>query len=1129
MPLTEPEFNAKVVGLMNQIIREKGLGFEEVRMGTSLKMTDETTKFPDGVIWKNKTTGEASLLFEIKNPNWDASNTRLVDIACKKAFELGTKYFATWNMRDFILWETFRSGVPLYDRHKEWYKNIIWVKDISEVDRKDNWEKIKKFLEGFLENLNQDIFRRKKVFVGIPIDQFFIRKLSTNVDINSRVFTIALKKKCLEDRDYYKRLLMWLCGQGWHPDLKKKAEETDHLVYERIARVAAYILANKILFYNILCTEHHKLKPIQIERIKEREDLNKVLKKHFQDVLKINYDTIYKIDIFDELKIPENCLDQMIRFLEDFDKYDFKGINYEILGQVYDELVPGPEKPDMGQYFTPSSTVDLINCFCIQNPDDVVLDLGCGAGTFLVRAYARSKYLNKRKTHKQLLEQLWGVDKASFPAHLAQINLVLPDLSETENFPYIENKDAFDIKPQETYFEVPYHRGIKHEYEKISPKIAKVKIPEMNAVVGNPPYIRQEKIGEKEEKGHIRRVVEKEWGNFRVTNQTGIFISSQADIYVYFFIHGARFLKEGGRLGFVTSNSWLDVRYGAGLQKFFLDNFKIIAIIESKVERSFAKADINTAITIVERCSDKKKKDDHVVKFVVLKEKMDVLIPKEGDRSRFEACDKLIYRITKAKSIYEDSEIRVLPKKQKELYEEGIENHTYVGSKWGGKYLRAPDIFFKILDKGKDLFVPLKDVAEVRRGFTTGANEFFYLTEEQIKAHMIEDEFLKPLLKSPQECSYLQVSKANITNKVLMIRRGRRELRGTKVSKYILWGEEKKYHDNPTCRQRAKNKKSYFGWYDLGEWEIADLLWPDAYDKTYGCFINQKNVYADKRFFLIYYTQDASDKKVLTAFLNSTIVPLFIELFGIVNLGQGVVYTNVYQLKELPILKPSIFNKAQIKKINTIFNKIQVRELMPIFEEVKQEDRQELDNVFFDILGLTQDERQQVYDGVCELVRNRLEKAKTFGKNNKNQKEKFNPTSYADHIMEEIFLMEEKREFPRDFVDPSWDTVTIQVPKIEPKGKLTIEEFFGKASLRIDGETVDCGTTPKANFVELAIEKGIRDKVIVPADDKNCIKAVRDYLNYRKIIDTQIEDTMKMFNLTKKQTKAVLSEIENRY
>lgn len=294
-------------------------------------------------------------------------------------------------------------------------------------------------------------------------------------------------------------------------------------------------------------------------------------------------------------------------------------------------------------------------------------------------------------------------------------------------------------------------------------------------------------------------------------------------------------------------------------------------------------------------------------------------------------------------------------------------------------------------------------------------------------------------------------------------------------------------------------------------------------------FHKSKKVYADKRFFLINYKENVPNKKVLTAFLNCTIIPLFIELFGIVNLGQGVVYTNVYQLKKLPILKPGIFTKAQIKKIHTMFGKMQTRAIMPIFEEVKQEDRQKLDHIFFDILGLTKKERHQVYDAVCELVRNRLEKAKTFGKKNANKKDEFNPSTYADHILEEIFLIQEEKQFPKDFIDPSWETLTIPLPKIEPKGKLVIEEFFGKASLRIDGETVDCETTPKANLVQLAIEKGIRDEVSVPTDDKNCIKAVRSYLDYRKHIRTQIENTMKMFNLSKKQTKAVLLEMENRF
>ncbi|MCK4224169.1 MAG: SAM-dependent DNA methyltransferase [candidate division Zixibacteria bacterium] len=1104
---------------MNQIIREKGLGFEEARMGTSLKMTDETTKFPDGVIWKNKTTGEASLLFEIKNPTWDASNTRLVDIAGKKAYELGTKYFATWNMKDFILWETFRSGVPLYDRHKEWYKNIIWVKDISEVDRKENWEKIKIFLEGFLGALNQDIFRRKKVFVGIPIDQFFIRKLATNVDINSRVFTIALKRKCFEDKDYYARLKKWIWAQGWHPVLKNKAQETDHSVYEKIARIAAYILTNKILFYNVISTEHKDLNPIQTERIKGSINLNKTLRKHFQKVLKINYDTIYKIDIFDDLKVPDDCLEQIVRFIEDFDNYDFRGLNYEILGHVYEDLIPGPDRSEMGQYFTPPSTVDLINSFCIKNPDNVILDLGCGAGTFLVRAYARLKHLKKKKkTHKELLEQLWGVDKSSFPAHLAQINLVLPDLSETENFPYIENKDAFDIKPQETYFEVPFHRGIKHEYKKISPKTAKVKIPEMNAVVGNPPYIRQEKLAQ-EDKEHISKAVEKDWGNFRLTNQMGLSISRQADIYVYFFIHAARFLKEGGRLGFVTSNSWLDVRYGAGLQKFFLDNFKIIAIIESKVERSFAKADINTAITVLERCSDKRKRDNNPVRFVVLKEKMENLIPKDGDKDRFWACEKLISKITRSRKLYEDSQIKVLPKKQKELYQEGIEDNVYVGSKWGGKYLRAPEIFFKILEKGKDLLVPLKDVAEVRRGFTTGANEFFYLTEEQIKAHMIEKDFLKPLIKSPRESRKILISSKDTKYKVLLVHKNKQQLRKTNVLKYILFGEQKDTHKRPTCSPRQR-------WYDLGKRGTANILWTEFFFDTHITFLLEDEIYDSDKFYGITIKRYLHET---AAFLNSTIAVLLRQLLGFHSLGEGALKIPVYELSSFKVID---FRKVPVSirnKIKKAFNTISQREILPIFQEIHEKDRQKLDSIFFDILGLTKKERQQVYDAVCELVSNRLKKAKTFGKKNANKKEEFNPSSYADHILEEVFLAQEKKEFPGDFMEPSCGSFTIQLPKIEPRGKLTIEEFFGKASLRIDGETIDCQTTPKANFVELAIEKGVRDEVCVPADDKNCIKAVREYLNYHKIIQMQIEDTMKMFNLTKKQTKAVLSEIENRY
>jgi len=39
--------------------------------------------------------------------------------------------------------------------------------------------------------------------------------------------------------------------------------------------------------------------------------------------------------------------------------------------------------------------------------------------------------------------------------------------------------------------------------------------------------------------------------------------------------------------------------------------------------------------------------------------------------------------------------------------------------------------------------------------------------------------------------------------------------------------------------------------------------------------------------------------------------------------------------------------------------------------------RKPLDDIVFDILGLTEDERTEIYWSVCELVKNRLEKARS--------------------------------------------------------------------------------------------------------------------------------------------------------
>jgi len=93
----------------------------------------------------------------------------------------------------------------------------------------------------------------------------------------------------------------------------------------------------------------------------------------------------------------------------------------------------------------------------------------------------------------------------------------------------------------------------------------KHKLEKINAIIGNPPFTRQEELkgvvfGE-EYKAKMKEVLVKDFN---------IEIDTRAGIYAYFITHSASFIKSknGNRLGFVTLRSWLDVGFGQKLKKF---------------------------------------------------------------------------------------------------------------------------------------------------------------------------------------------------------------------------------------------------------------------------------------------------------------------------------------------------------------------------------------------------------------------------------------------------------------------------------------------------------------------------------------------------------------------------------
>lgn len=434
-----------------------------------------------------------------------------------------------------------------------------------------------------------------------------------------------------------------------------------------------------------------------------------------------------------------------------------------------------------------------------------------------------------------------------------------------------------------------------------------------DVVIGNPPYVRQEKIK------YLKPTLKK-----RYTCYTGA-----ADLYVYFYERGLQLLSPNGIHTFICSNSWLDVNYGAPLQKYLLDNTASAVICHSEAEREFESADINTIVSILQNGTPDADSDLRFLTFKTFIGDPDVQNRRERTRT------------------------------YTELAQAGTRENRYTGDKWGGKYLRAPDIYWTILEKGKDKLVRLGDVADVRRGFTTGANEFFYLDAERIQEWGIESEYLKPVIKSPRECKSIRVDPSQLQFKLFMCHADRAALAGTAALDYIKWGESQGFHQRPSCKGRAR-------WWDLGQREIPSLSFNYLISSTARTLYARDGCYTSDNFQEIH--TDLGLILPLCASLNSSLFQLMVNMAGRSNFGGGLLKIQTYEVSELLCLDPKIFAFED----EAIFTSTAWEMLDPT------DDRRALDVIIFDALGLTQGERDGVYEAVVNLVESRLRKARSL-------------------------------------------------------------------------------------------------------------------------------------------------------
>lgn len=529
-------------------------------------------------------------------------------------------------------------------------------------------------------------------------------------------------------------------------------------------------------------------------------------------------------------------------------------------------------------------------------------------------------------------------------------------------------------------------------------------------VIGNPPYVRQEKItapempdgsritsDKKEYKAKLMKAVysayPKYFGYNLSKDKSLKKIDAKSDLYIYFYFMSLSLLNPKGSFCFITSNSWLDVGYGVDLQEFLIKTGTIKLVLDNKVKRSFKHADINTIITLFGKPYEKQDKDfENYARFVMFE------IPFEG------AFSPVIFEeIFDCKEKKRLAEYRIFPKRYSDLLIEGVEFETdekeedkeglnlgfssgvaigplikttkYIGNKWGGKYLRAPDIYWTILEKGKGKLVRLGDIAKVRRGITTGANDFFYLKPlgPADKNGLlpvrngagwegeIEEKFLKPVIISPRDSIKVNIDSYEMDLKLLSCNCDLQLIKDKLIHKYIKWGEDHNYHIRPSC----KNRKY---WYELPIRNWSKVLWPMIHNDRHCVFWNEQRIFIDHNLFEVF----DYDEDILWGSLYWSGQILIKELFGRVNLGQGALKTEGVDIRSFLTF---MVNKDLKIIIENYRKKISDFKIESVFDDVRNKDKINFDDIFFSTLNFTDGEKQAVYEAIIQLLTTRLKKA----------------------------------------------------------------------------------------------------------------------------------------------------------
>ena len=499
--------------------------------------------------------------------------------------------------------------------------------------------------------------------------------------------------------------------------------------------------------------------------------------------------------------------------------------------------------------------------------------------------YFNARTRNKKQEYKQSDTELRKVLADELTANM---NLSADEAQQIADWsPYDQNRKA-------SWFDPEWMFGEKQGFD---------------IVIGNPPYVRQEKIEGKNE-------LKKFYGNF---------FKGTADLYTYFYSRGGDLLKDQGTLCLITSNKFMRAAYGEPLREFLTSDLKPAAVLDF------------------------------------------------GNKGVFDATTRPLIYIGQKNEANTNFQTATAKNKEEMksphqlMAEKGFKMPVASLRKEGWALL--PHDWLKLGEKIRRTGIPLKDYVkgQIYRGIITGLNKAFVIDETTRKSLIAADknsaELIRPLLRGRD----LKKWKADWQELYLIFtRRGTNIEKYKAIKKYLLAFRKKLEPETHEGR-----KPGSYQWYEIQdniayykEFDKPKIIYRNLSQRM--CAVFDKKRYLTNQKCYIIPTSD----KYLVGLLNSQLMDFFFRtsLPCLDNpFSGGDMEFNKVNMETIPIKEPDAAARKQIEalvdKIHAANQSDPAADLSPLEAQI--------DKIIYKLYDLTPDEITLIEQATYTIKKNK--------------------------------------------------------------------------------------------------------------------------------------------------------------